>query len=262
MRTPERMARFLAAQPCRVGDVVTLPPEQSRHMTVVLRIGRGQMVRVFTGQGAEYVGQVEVADPTAALVRICTEYAPARADTARLILAFAPAPGLRTESLIEKATEFGADCLQPLLCERLQGFQAESAAHRGLRWRRKAEEAARQAQRAAVPELRPPMPFDAFVQEAEAGLRLIASTTGARSLWQVLQETAQAPSSVAMAVGPAGGFTRRELDAAAAASFVPVSLGPNVLRVETAALALLSAVALWLDRGNAAAGLSGHGERV
>jgi 16S rRNA (uracil1498-N3)-methyltransferase len=242
-----RLPRFLAPDACRADQTVTLAPDQSRHLAVVLRLGAGDPVRLFDGQGNEFVGRVEPAEAPLARVRITERCEAPRPASARLVLAFAPAPGQRTEMLVEKATELGVDCLQPLICERVQGFQAGAAERRADRWRRKAEDAARQSQRTVVPELRAPIEFEAFVGALEGGLNLIASPVDGRGLWGVLAETAEEPSSVTMVVGPAGGFTRRELDVAVGAGLVPVSLGPHVLRVETAAVSLVAAVGVWLE---------------
>jgi 16S rRNA (uracil1498-N3)-methyltransferase len=249
MPDPDECRRFLAPGPCHAGQVITLRPDQSRHMVTVLRIAAGRHVRVFTGQGEEFIALVEQASPEGARVRIIEPCRPAQIPGARLTVAFAPPPGQRTDFLIEKATELGANALQPLLCERLQGFQAAGAASRTARWRRKAEEAAKQCQRTAVPEVLAPAPFEDFVRRTSDELRLIGSPGDAPTLWRALSEMCISgpPRSVAMAVGPAGGFARHELDVAAEAAFVPVSLGPHILRVETAAICLLTGVVLYLE---------------
>jgi len=242
------LPRFLAPGPCHTGDIVRLAAPQSRHMVTVLRRRMGDRVRVFTGDGREYLASIEQAHPQGAAVRIGEPFRPERPSPTRLVLAFAPAPGQRTDALVEKATELGATCLQPLLCERLQGFQGHAASRRTQRWQRKAEEAARQAQRTSLPELLCPVTLDAFLADCDCALRLLADPAGA-SLWDALAAQAERPASVAMAVGPAGGFTRRELELAAEAQFAPVSLGPHVLRVETAALSVLATLAAWLAGG-------------
>ena len=135
----------------------------------------------------------------------------------------------------------------PVLCERLQGFQAAAAGKRQARWERKARDAARQAGRADVPEIAGPLAFEEFVRADGAALCLIGSTGEAPPLWRVLAEEGGAVGSVTMVVGPAGGFTRREVDLARGAGFQPVSLGPHVLRVETAAVAMLAIVAARLS---------------
>jgi len=240
-KTPS-LRRFLAPDAERVGQVVTLGPEPSRHLATVLRVAAGDRVCLFDGRGNEFVGRVETADPAAACVRLEEACEPAGGTGMLLTVAFAPPPGQRADVLIEKAAELGASRLVPLLCERLQGFQATAAGKRQARWVRKARDAARQSGRAEVPEVAVPGPFDEFVRADRAELRLIGSTGKAPPLWQVVSETDEPLGSVTMVVGPAGGFTRRELGIAEDAGFRPVSLGPHVLRVETAAVAMLAVV--------------------
>jgi len=245
MSNLERLRRFLAPGPCSPGQVITLAADQSRHMVTVLRIGTGRRIRVFTGQGDEFAALVEDADSTAARVRI-VEKCPAQPSAIRLTVAFAPPPGQRADILIEKATELGADSFQPILCERVQGFQAAAAARRTERWQRKAQDAARQSERASVPEVQRPQRFEDYVNGARDGLRLIAFP-GAPGLWGLLTGIPEVPDSVTMVVGPAGGLTSAELDLAKQAGFRAVSLGPRILRAETAAICLLGGIVLWLD---------------
>ncbi|MFO8008754.1 MAG: RsmE family RNA methyltransferase, partial [Candidatus Brocadiia bacterium] len=108
-------------------------------------------------------------------------------------------------------------------------------------------EAARQCGRGDVPQVLRPVPFDRFVREQAEGLCLLATAQADVPVWHVLSRRPERPAGVTMAVGPVGGFTRRERDLAAELGFVPVSLGRNVLRVETAAVCLLAAVVLCLD---------------
>ena len=243
-----KLRRFLAPPECRVGDTVILALEQSRHMVTVLRMARGRTVRLFTGAGREFVGQIEEADASAARVRVLEELAPAARALTPVTLAFAPAPGNRSDIVIEKATELGVERLVPLLCERLQGGPAEAAARRGERWRRKAADAARQSQRTVVPTVSAPVPFERFVQAAEPGRRIIAAGPDSPALFAVLADAEAPPGPVSLAVGPAGGFTQRGLGLAVEGGFAPVSLGPHVLRVETAAICLLAGVVLYLGR--------------
>jgi len=246
MPNSEGLRRFLAPGPCSVGQVVTLAPDQSRHVAAVLRVGAGGRIRVFTGQGDEFVALVEEPDPAAVRVRIVEKCAP-RPSAPRLTVAFAPPPGQRADILIEKATELGADAFQPVLCERLQAFQAAAAARRTERWRRKAQDAARQSGRIVLPEVRAPERFEDFVGRTSDEFRLIASPGGGPGLWGVLSGVREVPRSLVVAVGPAGGWTSAELALAERAGFRTVSLGPHVLRVETAAVCLLAGVVLWLE---------------
>ncbi len=241
--------RFSAPELGRPGDTVTLSPDQSRHLALVLRLKAGDRVRAFDGRGAECVCVVRKADSSETVLSIESVASAAPSADVRLTLAFAPAPGQRTDTLIEKTTELGIHRLRPLVCDRLQDFQAKAIPGRIERWRRKARDAARQSQRRLVPEILKPVLFEDFVSADKSDLRLIGSTEEVAPLWTVLSGTRSRLNSATMIVGPAGGFTRREVDIAEAASFQAVSLGPHVLRVETAAIAFTAGVVQWLNAG-------------
>jgi 16S rRNA (uracil1498-N3)-methyltransferase len=99
-----------------------------------------------------------------------------------------------------------------------------------------------------VPQVRGPVAFERFVRGAPEGLRLLAWTAATDAVWAVLESQPEArPASACLIVGPAGGLARREVELAREGGFVPVSLGPHVLRVETAAISLLAACVSWLD---------------
>ncbi|NLW50921.1 MAG: 16S rRNA (uracil(1498)-N(3))-methyltransferase [Candidatus Brocadiaceae bacterium] len=258
----ESLRRFLAPDAGRVGQVVTLGAEQSRHLSTVLRVGVGARVRLFDGRGAEFAGHVERIGPAGVQVRVDQACAPRAGGEAVLTLAFAPPPGQRADVLVEKAGELGAWRIVPIVCERLQGFQATAAGKRQDRWERKAREAARQCGRARVPDVAEPVAFDRFVQSDGARVRLIGSTGEATPLWHALAGLHGPAASVTMIVGPAGGFTRRETDLAQEAGFVAVSLGPHVLRVETAAVAMLAVVTAWLAGAGPSAAGTGGGDGI
>ncbi len=254
MQDADKLRRFLLRRRCASGDLVTLAEKQSRHLAVVLRIETGERVRVFTGEGEEFIARVEKADPEATRLRVLRRSEDSPLRQVALILGFAPPAKARADMLVEKAAELGATVLQPLLCERLQGFQRRQAGKRRDRWVRKAEAAARQSGRTLVPRVREPEPFARFVEDCSAEFRLIAATGAPTGLWRTLSGVKEVPAAVALAVGPAGGFTGREREQARRAGFGAVSLGPGVLRVETAAICLLGGVCLWLEARGEIAG--------
>jgi 16S rRNA (uracil1498-N3)-methyltransferase len=242
----DNLRRFLYNGTCHPGQTVTLGPEQSRHLARVLRTRVGQSVLVFTGRGCEYLGTVERAHQRAARVRIERQLSAQSVLEPDLLVAFGPPPGQRTDVLIEKTTEAGATALQPLVTKRLQAGQARAARRRTERWERKARDAARQAGRLVVPEVREPVDWGEFAAEAGPGVRLVGAHVRARPFWSVLAGWTEPPAAVTVAVGPAGGFTDAELADAERAGFQPVALGPHTLRVETAAICMLGAVVLRL----------------
>lgn len=242
----EGLRRFLAPAACRLGQTVALPAQQSRHAATVLRLAEGDTVRLFTGQGREFIGRIIDAKPDEVRVLVLEDMAAGAELPVRIVLGFAPAAGARTDTLIEKATELGAAHLQPIVTARTQGQRARAAAARVGRWRRKAQQAARQSQRTVVPSLGNPLSFERFLASA-SGTRIIAADPTGKPLLRVLANVNPGRGPVFLAVGPAGGFTEHEIERASQCGFAGVSLGRHVLRVETAAMTLLATVSLWLD---------------
>jgi 16S rRNA (uracil1498-N3)-methyltransferase len=146
--------------------------------------------------------------------------------------------------VVQKATELGATALVPLITERSEvRLDAERAAKRVAHWQGVVRAACEQCGRNRLPEVGAPRPLDAFLAEAPAAaLRLLLAPDGTapRDLPR------PGAAGVVLLVGPEGGLSEAEAARAAAAGFVGASLGPRVLRTETAALAALAAVqAVW-----------------
>ena len=244
----DQYPRFFGGNTCSEGQSVELSRDQSEHLARVMRRGEGDLVRIFTGSGREFLAEVVDASPKATQVRIRQRLRAGESGDTALALAFAPPRGQRSDFLVEKATELGVDHLQPLLARRVQSNYAKAARKRTDRWRRKAIEAARQSERISLPHIAEPVTLEKFLQGAEQEMRLLADLRPeARPVWGALNQTDSRPESVAILIGPVGGFTRSELKQIESSGAMPVSLGRNVLRVETAAVAMVSAVRCWLD---------------
>ena len=159
----------------------------------------------------------------------------------------------RMEWALEKATELGVERVVPVVARRTEVHLAKAAAKRVERWRRLAREAAQQSRRAAPPEVSDPLPFRSIIAPS-SGLRIVLAETGNNpSLAQLLRHpegsegAALEATAISLAVGPEGGWTSDELAAVTAAGWLPASLGPRILRAETAAIAALAIVSGLLE---------------
>jgi 16S rRNA (uracil1498-N3)-methyltransferase len=153
------------------------------------------------------------------------------------------------EWMIEKATELGVAAIVPMVSVRTERSLDKAAPKRLERWRRIGLEASQQSRRAHLPEIAEPASWrDAL---ATAGtLRYALDENGARPLPAMFPVERRADDSVALLIGPEGGWTEEERSEFTAAGWIPVSLGPSILRAETAALAALAIVsAAWLPAG-------------
>jgi 16S rRNA (uracil1498-N3)-methyltransferase len=227
---------------------IRLTPEESHHLVTVNRCGRGDPVVVFDGQGHEWL--TECTDPArqGAVLRV-KQARPAQARTCEITLAQALPKGATMDDIVRQATEIGAMRIIPVTSERTQmHLDGERAEKKTEKWRTAAIEAAKQCGNPWLPEITTLQSLTAVLATKDYDLKLIASLhAGAMTLKKALAissaKQGHAPKRVLWLVGPEGDFSPTELTAAIAAGCVPVTLGPLVLRSDTAAvyaLAILS----------------------
>jgi 16S rRNA (uracil1498-N3)-methyltransferase len=158
----------------------------------------------------------------------------------------------RMEWAIEKATELGAECIQPVIARRSEKHLAQAAAGRVERWRRVAFEASKQARRSDVLRIEDPLPLKAALQADVEAVRLVLaeqerSTTLHHALREALDAAGDDVPAIRMAVGPEGGWTAEEEAMFDAENWKPVSLGPRILRAETAAITAMAVAGALLE---------------
>jgi 16S rRNA (uracil1498-N3)-methyltransferase len=158
----------------------------------------------------------------------------------------------RYEWALEKATELGVNEIVPLAAERSEKALVSAATKRAARWRKILLESAQQARCLRLPSLREvTRPTVAFAENTASLKVLFSERRGAIPVQDVLKEAAskhkEVPLRLALAIGPEGGWTDREFDAASAAGFQEASLGENILRTETTVIAALAAAHLYFD---------------
>lgn len=228
-----------------VGEEVPLDRKAAHHLVHVLRMAEGERVVAFTPAGAEFVAVIARARKhRASLLLEAPVVRPRDATRREFRLGFSPPRAQRADWLIEKATELGVAVLQPIIFSRTQGEREAQSAQRLQRWTRIASEAAEQCRRGDLPRILGPVTWDAFLAGGgDDGARLLAHI-GPDSLPLARALTDASPRAVTAVVGPEGGLTPAEADAGRAAGFTCVSLGPTLLRTETAAIACAALLAL------------------
>src|SRR5438067_12351421 len=221
-----------------------LTPEQARYLGTVLRLRPGEEIEVFDGKGARFRAWLQDSPELDAAVLLLDEplpEGPARAVDGVLVQALAK--GEKMELVVQKATEMGATRILPLASERaVVRVDTERGSAKAERWRKVAQEAARQSGRADVPRVDEPAGWDAVFavlrdEPARRGLLLDPEQAGLR-----LGQAARGARRVLIAIGPEGGFSVDERERAVRGGMLPVGLGPLVLRTETAGLAALAIV--------------------
>jgi 16S rRNA (uracil1498-N3)-methyltransferase len=243
---PSSLPRLFVDQALAEGTSITLEGPQAHYLVAVLRLGAGDRVKLFDDRTGEWLAQIEASAKRRVTLRV-GERVREREAVPDLWLLFAPIKRGRIDWLIEKATELGVARLVPVITRRtiVERF------NRG-RLRAHAVEAAEQCERTALPELAEPQKLDSVLRDWPAGRALLFADEAGGTPFA----GAAAPGPAAILIGPEGGFTDEERDAIRALpSARPVSLGPRILRADTAALA---AVALWMT---AAGDWHQHGDR-
>lgn len=226
--------RFFLPAPPAAGRAL-LAGDEARHLGRVLRAQPGDTVILFDGSGRSWTAHVNRIDRDTVSLDVVAERPPAPAAGPRLTLAVALPKGDRQKWLVEKLTELGVHRFVPL--DTTRGV-AEGGAAARARLERVVVEACKQCGRDTLMEIAAARPLAAILAEPPPGGRiLIADPQGDPPAALAAEISAAAGDTIAL-VGPEGGFTPDELAAADAGGAIRVSLGPHILRIETAAIAL------------------------
>jgi 16S rRNA (uracil1498-N3)-methyltransferase len=224
------------------GGRAELSGKAAGHLRRVLRAEPGQRFEVSDNRSV-YLAEIEGFKRDLVLFRLLerieTEPPPVRLTLLASLIKFD-----RFEWLVEKATELGVETIVPVEAERSEKGLDRAAAKRLERWRRIALESSQQARRVSLPDITAPTPFEHTLETQAACRYFLEEERGAPPVLSVLPEAAQrSPADkVCLLVGPEGGWTDEERRAAAARGWLAVSLGPQILRAETAAISALAII--------------------
>jgi 16S rRNA (uracil1498-N3)-methyltransferase len=224
--------------------IAELSGPDADHLVRVLRVEPGQVFEISDNQRL-YLAEIGIASKSLVTFRIAEEL-PALVPVVHTTLLAALIKFDRFEWLIEKATELGVDVIQPFEAVRTEHGLAQAATKRRARWEKIALEASQQSRRAHLPRIEPWVRFAKALQ-TEATVRLLLDEeTTAPPLLSQLPASRTVADRVAVLLGPEGGWTPEEREAALDASWLPCSLGSTILRAETAAVAALAVIqAAW-----------------
>ncbi|WP_438479392.1 RsmE family RNA methyltransferase [Oleiharenicola lentus] len=226
---------------------IRLAPAESHHLVVVNRCLQGSTVVAFDGKGGEWITECVRADKHSALLRV-RESKQAAPLPHVITLAQSLPKGGTMDDIVRQATEVGAAKIIPLISERTEvHLEADRAEKKIEKWRIGAVEAAKQCGNPWLPDITPLQKFSELITHSGHGydLKLIASLhrntkTLKAALAGYRQQHGTSPRNVLWLVGPEGDFSPAEIGAALDADFQPITLGPLVLRSDTAALYALS----------------------
>lgn len=231
------------------GRACALPQAQAHHAARVLRLAAGDAVTLFNGDGAEYAAVIEHLARGAVSARVLERRAVERESALAITLGQALSSGERMDYSVQKAVELGVAAVHPLAAERgVVRLSPQRAERRVSHWQSVAIAACEQCGRNRVPPIAPVAALGLWLAQGAArgdnALRLLLAPRAATRL----RDIARPAAAVTLLAGPEGGFTPEEEATAVRSGFLPVRLGPRVLRTETAAVAALAAMqALWGD---------------
>ncbi len=241
--------RLHIAGPYTTGTLLPLDAERSRYLGRVLRMHIGDDLRVFDGEGSEYAATIAELQKSSATLEVGNKQSTETESSLRLHLVQGISRGERMDFAVQKATELGVKRITPVLTEYgVVKLDEARAAKRRDHWQKVAASACEQSGRTRLPLVDTPITLKKWFgdQPAETDKQLILKP-GAKAL---MSGVGAPNTKVCLLIGPEGGFSEIEYEDAECAGFQAVSLGPRVLRTETAAIAALAILqSLWGDLG-------------
>jgi 16S rRNA (uracil1498-N3)-methyltransferase len=240
-----RLTRLFIEAELAVGAALALPRSAAQHVARVLRLQPGDELRLFNGDGGEYDARVGVIARDGVTVLIGARHASDRESPLQITLLQGIARGEKMDLILQKSTELGVAAIRPLLSLRSNvRLNGDNSQRKHEHWLGVIRSACEQCGRNRVPELLPATRLADALPSLQQPIRLLLEPDdAAQSLRQLLPAAAgAATASVALLIGPEGGFDSTEIAAARAAGFACCRMGPRVLRTETAALAAIAAL--------------------
>lgn len=223
-------------------EVTISDGKELHHLKNVLRLQKGELIELFNGEGKEARGEIISLNKDAVKVRIsAVKESPHEGPV--IVLACSIPKKSKFETIIEKTTELGVDEIIPMVTKRTEvKLISERLEHKLIRYQKITMNASQQCKRATLPRIHPFTGFPEILKRfSKEGTVFIPSLTGKRE--RILEAMQQHPQArgVVFLIGPEGDFTPEEYSLAKRAGAIPLSLGKNILRVETAAISVVAA---------------------
>ncbi len=240
-----RISRLYLPSPLAPGAELELDDRARQYVLQVLRLKPGAALILFNGDGDEYMAKLDLAEKRRATVLLGEKHSPERESPLAIQLGLGISKGERMDYAIQKAVELGVTKITPLFSQHCVVRLDEKRIQNRLRhWQGIIISACEQCGRNRLADLHAPMGFSRWIEMDSTGIDLILAPQAS----QVLGQIHPPPQQLRLAIGPEGGFSDEEIAAATSGGFTAVSLGPRILRTETAVVASLSALqTLWGD---------------
>jgi len=239
-----RIPRIFTEQALHSGEHIELEESASHHLSKVLRMQAGRELIVFNGKGGEFAATIHEVSKKYVTVSVAAHTADNRESPLELELAIGISRGERFEWVLQKATELGVTKITPLITERTEVKTGGDRQEKIMdRWQHILISACEQCQRNLLPTLSAPIQIADWLPNVNSDLRFVLHHRDSKTL-----PADQKPQSVTLLIGPEGGLSESEIAQATEKKFNALTLGPRVLRTETAPVAAISLVQyLWGD---------------
>jgi 16S rRNA (uracil1498-N3)-methyltransferase len=238
------MTRFFVPTAQIRDGLVYLEGGDHHHLQTVLRRTVGDEVLILNGKGEEWTARIVAVTAHTTIAKLSGSSGRRTEPRLRLNLVQSLPKADKFEWIIQKNTELGASSFQPIISERsLIKLDTTAKAKKQERWQKIIKEAAEQSGRGIVPQLAPVLEWREFCKQFPAGLVLLPwEGEQHRSLKMVLEALLEPPEQMSLIIGPEGGFAQTEVAMLQELGAVPITLGPRILRTETAGLVAVSAL--------------------
>ncbi|WP_051533874.1 16S rRNA (uracil(1498)-N(3))-methyltransferase [Desulfitibacter alkalitolerans] len=227
------------------GSKLEILGEEAHHIANVLRLKEGSLVGLFDGFGYKAAGILLDVTNERVLVELTHDKVANTEPPVEITLYQSLPKKDKLELIIQKATELGVKNIVPIITKRtIVHIDNEKAKKKVERWNKIAQEACKQSGRAYVPQISEPISFKAMLSEIKAEINIIPyEAEDKKGLKQVLRSFKESmPKSIGIFIGPEGGWDKDEVQMAVNHGIIPVTLGPRILRTETASLAVLTMI--------------------
>lgn len=219
------------------GQLLELSPEAGQHVAVVLRMQPGERITLFCGDNREFEAIIERVKKKQVMVLIGSVKEKSRESPMTIHLAQAISKGDRMDLVMQKSVELGVSAITPLITERCTVKLDKDRMEKKLKqWQSIVVAACEQSGRNIVPMVHSPLHFEEYLQLAQASVKFILHP-GQKKTWR---DYSLNQTDITLIIGPEGGLSDEEMKLACKYDYLPLSLGPRILRTETAAITALS----------------------
>lgn len=231
------MRRFFIENSLFTDSMATISGTEARHIKTVLRMQPGDSVELVDGSGYAYIAEIEEITDTSVQVRVHEKYATGSESNIRVTMAIGFLKEKKMDLLVRHLTELGIALFLPIITARSIARPPEKRlVSRIDRWQSIAKEAVKQSQRGRIPEIAWPATFDEALELSRKADKKFIFWENAEAALPAPDTPVPDTAEAFVMIGPEGGFTEKEALAAADQGFTPLTLGPRILRAETAAI--------------------------